>query len=210
MSDNQKTRKHDGEAVSLQGKIVIKIDKIAKHLYEQLVLWCTDIQAFKIDFPDKRPDPRGIEFDLERLLIFGKEHPLWNLTGDAMSAAIQRLVTNGRIRQTSIGNKLYLTPVIEPDKKRQLMIRRAVKAEMKSQLSDDILVAAYKQQGSCRKAAEALSEATGKKISKDKVQRAVQRTGGFQAMRSDESSSSVARTTLSQRHVTKKKILRDE
>lgn len=59
-----------------------------------------------------------------------------------------------------------------------LMIRRQVKAEGKSQLTDDILIAAYQQEGSVRKAAELLSERTGKVVTKDKVQSTLRRCGG--------------------------------
>lgn len=60
-----------------------------------------------------------------------------------------------------------------------LMIRRQVKAEGKSQLTDDILVAAYQQEGSVRKAADFLSERTGDVVTKDKVQSALRRCGGI-------------------------------
>ena len=59
-----------------------------------------------------------------------------------------------------------------------LMIRRQIKAEEKTQLTDDILVAAYQQEGSVRKAAAFLSERTGQAVTKDKVQQALNRTGG--------------------------------
>ena len=60
----------------------------------------------------------------------------------------------------------------------QLMIRQQVKAEEKSQLTDEILLAAYQQEGSVRKAAAFLSERTGQPVTKDKVQSAVKRCGG--------------------------------
>jgi hypothetical protein len=59
-----------------------------------------------------------------------------------------------------------------------LVIRRQIKAEGKTQLTDDILVAAYQQEGSVRKAAAFLSERTGQTVTKDKVQHALRRSGG--------------------------------
>ena len=58
------------------------------------------------------------------------------------------------------------------------IIRRQIKAEAKTQLTDDILVAAYQQEGSVRKAATFLSERTGRMVTKDKVQEALTRSGG--------------------------------
>jgi hypothetical protein len=63
-----------------------------------------------------------------------------------------------------------------------LMIRRQIKAEGKTQLADDILVAAYQQEGSVRKAAAFLSERTGQTVTKDKVQQALNRSGGVGAV----------------------------
>lgn len=63
-----------------------------------------------------------------------------------------------------------------------LMIRRQIKAEEKTQLTDDILVAAYQQEGSVRKAAAFLSERTGEVVTKDKIQGAVRRVGGVRAL----------------------------
>jgi hypothetical protein len=58
------------------------------------------------------------------------------------------------------------------------MIRRQIKAEEKTQLTDDILIAAYQQEGSVRKAATFLTERTGQVVTKDKVQNALRRCGG--------------------------------
>ncbi len=78
------------------------------------------------------------------------------------------------------------------------MVRRQVKAEIKSLLTDDAYVAAYKEHGSYRKAADALTDQTGQKIGKDKVRRAVERQGGMAAIMPDEDSASVSRTVASQ------------
>lgn len=63
-----------------------------------------------------------------------------------------------------------------------LMIRRQIKAEEKTQLTDDVLVAAYQQEGSVRKAAAFLSERTGQTVTKDKVQNALRRAGVVQSV----------------------------
>lgn len=80
----------------------------------------------------------------------------------------------------------------------KLIIRREVKAELKLAMTDDVLVAAYKQEGSCRKAAALLSRQLNKKVSKDRVHRAVQRSGGVAAVREQRDSDSIKRTVASQ------------
>jgi len=87
------------------------------------------------------------------------------------------------------------------------MVRRQVKAEIKSLLTDDAYTAAYKEHGSYRRAAEALTRQTGQPISKDKVRRAVERHGGRADVISDEDSASVARTVASQRRDRSKKFI---
>lgn len=76
------------------------------------------------------------------------------------------------------------SPSQEPVRTDQLalMIRRQIKAEEKTQLTDDILVAAYQQEGSVRKAAAFLSERTGQAVTKDKIQGALRRSGGVRAV----------------------------
>jgi hypothetical protein len=64
----------------------------------------------------------------------------------------------------------------------KLLIRRQVKAEQKTELTDDLLVAAYKQEGSYRKAATALTGAQ-MNVNHWAVGRAVQRAGGATALR---------------------------
>jgi len=87
------------------------------------------------------------------------------------------------------------------------MIRQQVKAENETALTDDLLVAAYQQHGSMRKAAAFLTQQTSQKITKDKVQRAVERSGGIAAVVSGHNSSSVHRHVTSQRRDGKKLIL---
>lgn len=87
------------------------------------------------------------------------------------------------------------------------MVRRQVKAEIKSLLTDDAYIAAYKKHGSYRKAADALTEQTGQKIGKDKVRRAVERHGGLAEVMPNEDSASVARTVASQGRDRARKII---
>jgi hypothetical protein len=88
-------------------------------------------------------------------------------------------------------------PVTPAEQKRT--IRQQVKAEMKAQLEDDVLVAAYLESGSCRGAAAALTKRLDKPITKDKVYRAVLRAGGVDAVARTEDSLSVCRSVASQR-----------
>lgn len=78
-----------------------------------------------------------------------------------------------------------------------LAIRRQIKAEHKSELTDDVYLAAYRQHGSVRKAAEFLSKETGTTVSKDQVQRAVTRAGGAAEVLNAEDSDSVVRPVAS-------------
>jgi hypothetical protein len=76
-----------------------------------------------------------------------------------------------------------------------LMIRQQIKAEHKSQLTDDVLVAARRQCGSLRKAAEYLSSETGQVVTKDQVFRAVKRAGGLAEIINTNDSDSIVRTS---------------
>jgi len=87
----------------------------------------------------------------------------------------------------------------------KLMIRQQVKAESKTTLTDDILVTAYRQQGSLREAAAFLSGQIDQDVSKDQVHRAVKRAGGVRAVRDTEDSESIQRTVASQGRDRKKK-----
>jgi hypothetical protein len=95
---------------------------------------------------------------------------------------------------------------VDPEVKKQT-VRRQVTAQLKSKDWDDVLAAAYKQHGSYRKAADALTDQTGEPITKDKVRRAVERRGGIAEVMEDSDSSSVARTVASQRRDRQKKVL---
>jgi len=89
----------------------------------------------------------------------------------------------------------------------KLMIRQQIKAENKAELTDDILVAAYRHCGAYRSAAEYLSHQTDQVVTKDKVGRAVKRAGGALAVFNSGDSDSVVRGVASQRCDKKGKIL---
>ncbi len=95
---------------------------------------------------------------------------------------------------------------IGTDRTGRRIIQRAVKQEIKSFVSDEALIAAYRQHGSFRKAADELTEQTESRVTKDAVRRAVQRTGGIKAVTQPHDSPSVARTVASQTRDRSKKM----
>ena len=80
----------------------------------------------------------------------------------------------------------------------QSQLRRLIRIQRKSELSDDVFVAAYKQHGSYRKAADALI-AQGVETDRWAIERAVRRAGGAAALRRSEDSGSVSRARVSRR-----------
>jgi len=82
-------------------------------------------------------------------------------------------------------------------------LRRLIRAERDIALGDGVLVAAYKQEGSYRKAAAALN-AQGVRADRWAVERAVRRAGGPAAIRRNESSQSVVRSAVSHRRDSRK------
>jgi hypothetical protein len=92
------------------------------------------------------------------------------------------------------------------DRTGRRIIQRAVKSEIKSLIPDEALVAAYREHGSFRKAAEALSAQTETKITKDVVRRAVERQGGIKEVMQEHDTPSVSRTVASQRRDRAKKM----
>ncbi|MBX3382168.1 MAG: hypothetical protein KF864_01530 [Phycisphaeraceae bacterium] len=85
------------------------------------------------------------------------------------------------------------------DARGKKLVRAQVKAEIKANLTDDILVAAYQEHNSIDKAAEALSEQMETKVSRDKVWRAVKRAEEAGVLARTEDSCSVSRSVASQR-----------
>lgn len=92
------------------------------------------------------------------------------------------------------------------DARGKKLVRAQVKAEIKANLTDDILVAAYQEHNSIDKAAEALSKQMETNVSRDKVWRAVKRAeeAGLLARTAD--SGSVSRSVASQRRDRGKKL----
>lgn len=81
---------------------------------------------------------------------------------------------------------------------RRKVLKRQVKAAIDGLLEHDVLVAAFVEMGSVRKAASLLTEKLGRPISKDAVQRAVERAGGRKNLLRCADSASVSRTVASQ------------
>lgn len=79
------------------------------------------------------------------------------------------------------------------------VVRKQVKAEERTQLTDDIFAEAYRREGSYRKAAMFLSQQSGQEITKDQVAFAVGRLGGLAAVVRDQDSESIVRKVASQR-----------
>lgn len=88
---------------------------------------------------------------------------------------------------------------------RKQVVEQMVGAVAKSQLTDDVLVEAYRTAGSVRKAADLLTEQLGRPISKDQVWKAVKCRGGpDEVMRSEDSASVSRRVASSSRDRAKK------
>lgn len=75
-----------------------------------------------------------------------------------------------------------------------LMIRKMIRTERRVELTDEILLAAHQSCGSVRKAAQLLTDQLKQTVSKDKVQRAVDRAGGLASVAADRNSESVIRS----------------
>lgn len=88
-----------------------------------------------------------------------------------------------------------------------LMVRRQVKADRKTELTDEVYLQAYRQEGSVRNAADFLTRETGQAVSKDKIQRAIKRNGGASAVLESEDSNSIVRGVASHRRDRKGKNL---
>lgn len=104
----------------------------------------------------------------------------------------------------AVAESKSLLPV-DPQVKKQV-VRRQLKAEIKGHLNDDVLIAARLTHGSTRKAASALTQQLGRPVSKDQVQRAIDRAGGLAAISELDDSNSVARTVASHSRDRAKKI----
>jgi len=101
-----------------------------------------------------------------------------------------------------------LTGGVSLDARGKKLVRAQVKAEIKANLTDEMLVASYQLHGSFDKAADALSEQLEADISRDKVWRAVQRAKEAGTFEPAEDSASVSRSVASQPRDRGKKIER--
>lgn len=78
------------------------------------------------------------------------------------------------------------------------VVRRQVKAEAQTELTDDDILRAYRANSSVRKVAAELSQSRGVLVSKDRVQGALSRAGGARAVLNSTNSSSIIRSVASQ------------
>ncbi|MFO0818287.1 MAG: hypothetical protein U1A77_10125 [Pirellulales bacterium] len=114
----------------------------------------------------------------------GREPPLVRISQVASFVANKTLIdADATLAAILLGDvELTADNPLAPDPQRlKLMIRRQIRAEGKTRLTDDILMAAYQQEGSVRKAATFLSKSTGQVVTKDRIQNAVMRSGGSAA-----------------------------
>jgi len=116
---------------------------------------------------------------------------------------LDRAYVAALVEQVDATNRAIQPVALTPQQQKKLFRQQAATV-LKSYLKDDELIDAYRQYGSSRKAAVALSKKHGVKISKDAVARAVQKRGGPDVVKSDHDSCSVRRTVASQRRDRKK------
>jgi len=127
------------------------------------------------------------------------------LSHDGSALQVNALLLHDLVSQADdLQSQMHATPV-DP-KAKKLVVRRQLKAELASHLADSNLLAAYRQHGSMREAATALTKERGTPVTKDMVQRAVTRAGGAKSVLNSEDSNSVGRTVASHRHDRGKKI----
>jgi hypothetical protein len=114
----------------------------------------------------------------------GREPPLVQLSQVASFAGEQTVIDVDAVLAAILLAEAEPAPVdplpLNPAGLKQV-IRRQIRAEGKTNLTDDILLAAYHREGSVRKAAAFLTESTGRTVTKDRVQSAVRRSGSMVA-----------------------------
>ena len=84
----------------------------------------------------------------------------------------------------------------------RMMIRRMIRTEGQIKVDDEILLKALQSCGSVRKAATFLTEELKQTVTKDRVQRAVDRAGGLASVATDRDSDSVVRSRSKDRRDT--------
>jgi len=114
----------------------------------------------------------------------GREPPLVQLSQVASFSGKQTVIDVDAVLAAILLAEAEPAPVdplpLNPAGLKQV-IRRQIRAEGKTNLTDDILLAAYHREGSVRKAAAFLTESTGRTVTKDRVQSAVRRSGSMVA-----------------------------
>lgn len=129
------------------------------------------------------------------------------LSHDGAALQVNALLLHELVsRADDLQSQMHAIPIHPKGKK--LIVRRQLKAELSSHLADSNLLAAYRQHGSMREAARALTTERGTPITKDMIQRAVARAGGAKAVMNSEDSESVVRTVASQRRDRRAKVLK--
>jgi hypothetical protein len=84
-------------------------------------------------------------------------------------------------------------------KRQRAVLRRQIKSEIKSMLTDDAIAKAYLVHGSYRKTAEALTAECGAPVTKDQVFNAIKRLGGPKKIGMTSDSESICRAVASHR-----------
>jgi hypothetical protein len=85
------------------------------------------------------------------------------------------------------------------DKRHQKKLRRQIKSEIKSMLTDEAIAQAYRVHGSYRKTAGALTVECDAPVTKDQVYRAIGRLGGPKKVSRTSDSESICRAVASHR-----------
>jgi len=139
--------------------------------------------------------------DIRPPIIVLSEVAYW--TGATIDIRVIDVAAN--VRDADARNQC-IRPITLTTKQQKQALREAASEVLKTHLQDEALIQAYQEYGSLRKAAEALTTKTGIPISKDKVKRAVDRSGGLEAVRHGSDSESVRRAVASQRRDRQRKF----
>jgi hypothetical protein len=144
-----------------------------------------------LSWPDGRDVARRVARDTRPVVFVGdrpvpddvwvgREPPLVRISQVASFAGDKTTIdTDATLAAILLGEaELTAGHLLTPNPQRlTLIIRRQIRAEGNTRLTDDILLAAYQQAGSVRKAAVFLSESTGQTVTKDRVHSALMRSG---------------------------------
>lgn len=126
-----------------------------------------------------------------------------SLTGDTITLSSSEVLA--LVQETDAANQVR-RPVALSRKQQKREFQKAAGDVLKAKLGEDRFVQAYRQHGSYRKAATALTDELGFTITKDQVSRAVQRAGGVAAVKLTDDTDSIQRTVASQRRDRQRKF----